>query len=115
MLTILYQCEIVPYIYCLFLTVIVTLIYTGRSSRRGPRTGSKVGPEKTEVPKEFDVNENVTDYFTGSASVDQHFKAQTENRDRYAAGMVVLQKNGVEIVQSKCFYFHKTNILGGYT
>lgn len=47
------------------------------------------------------MNADVTSYFVGSVSADQHYEGQEQNRDRYAAGMAVLQKNGVDIAQSK--------------
>lgn len=47
--------------------------------------------------KELDVNKDVTSFFVGSVSADQHHEGQEQNRDRYAAGMAVLQKNGVDI------------------
>ena len=62
---------------------------------------------KTEVAKDLDVNNEVTSYFVGSVSADQHFEGQEQNRDRYAAGMAVLEKNGVDIALSKCHHFFK--------
>ncbi|WAR31528.1 hypothetical protein MAR_034070 [Mya arenaria] len=65
----------------------------GRGGYRAARSTSK---DKTEEgPKqELDVDKNVTSYFVGSVSTDEHFEAQSKNRDRYAAAMAVLQKNG---------------------
>lgn len=39
----------------------------------------------------------MTSYFVGSVSADQHYAGQEQNRDRYAAGMAVLEKNGVDV------------------
>ena len=51
--------------------------------------------------KELDVDKDVLSYFVGTVSTEQHYAGQEKNRDRYAAGMAVLQKNRVEIAQSK--------------
>ena len=40
----------------------------------------------------------------GTASFNQHYEGQDANITRYAAGMAVLDKNGVEISQSKLYY-----------
>ncbi|XP_052787806.1 uncharacterized protein LOC128222742 [Mya arenaria] len=71
----------------------------GQGGYRAARSASK---DKTEEgPKqELDVDKNVTSYFVGSVSTDEHFEAQSKNRDRYAAAMAVLQKNGVDIAQN---------------
>lgn len=50
--------------------------------------------------KELDINKDVTSYFVGSVSVDQHYEGQEQNRDKYAAGMAVLESNGVDIAQN---------------
>ena len=49
----------------------------------------------------YDINTDVTPLFTGTASFDEHYKAQAENRSRYAAAISALESNGVELSQSK--------------
>lgn len=81
----------------------------GRGGRSGSRgRGSRVtsaaesdGASKAEV-RDLTVETDLQAYFVGNASIAQHHHAQSMNKDRYAAGMAVLQKNGVDIVQSKC-------------
>jgi hypothetical protein len=76
----------------------------GRGGSRGGyhNTGSRDNDDNTnQVVKDLNVNDEVTSYFVGSVSADQHFDGQEQNRDRYAAGMAVLEKNGVDIAISK--------------
>lgn len=76
--------------------------FAGRGSRVASRE-SKDELEKKEVEvKDLDVDKDVLSFFVGTVSTEQHFTAQEKNRDRYAAGMAVLQKNRVEVAQSKC-------------
>ncbi|XP_069106344.1 uncharacterized protein [Argopecten irradians] len=79
----------------------------GRGSRRGVSRPSASGSStdgassenKVEV-KELSVDTDLQAFFVGNASVAQHYVAQNQNTERYAAGMAVLQKNGVEIAQN---------------
>ena len=47
------------------------------------------------------IETDLRGFFVGTASFDKHFDAQESNKTRYVAGMTVLNKNGVEISQSK--------------
>ena len=85
----------------------------GRHNRsRGntrPTTSDTTETETSTV--DLSVEGDVKPYFVGNnATIDQHYEAQDKNRDRYAATMAVLTKNGVEISQSKymhaCIYIH---------
>ena len=40
-------------------------------------------------------------YFTRTASYEQHFKGQAENRNKYAAAIAVMMNSGAHFVQSK--------------
>ena len=77
----------------------------GRFAGRGRRVASREPKEdidKKEVEqKDLDVDKDVLSFFVGAVSTEQHYAAQEKNRDRYAAGMAVLQKNRVDIAQSK--------------
>ncbi|OWF49165.1 uncharacterized protein LOC110452170 [Mizuhopecten yessoensis] len=80
----------------------------GGRGRRGGRSGSHSASAPTEGTssdsqvevKELSVDTDLQAFFVGNASVAQHYAAQNQNTQRYAAGMAVLQKNGVEIVQN---------------
>ncbi len=52
-----------------------------------------------------DINTDVTPLFVGTASFDAHYKAQNENRSRYAAAINALESTGVDLSHSKCFRF----------
>ena len=65
-----------------------------------PKPVDEYGVDKA-VDEDLNINTNLKKFFVGTASFEQHFKAQQENRRRYAAGMKVLEKNGVDISQSK--------------
>ncbi|KAL3857791.1 hypothetical protein ACJMK2_012426 [Sinanodonta woodiana] len=82
----------------------------GRRGRGGRRGGAHSAPPRgtdsdakdvaeTEQ-KELDVEKNVKDFFVGNVSIEQHYKGQEQNRDRYAACMAVLEDSGVEIAQN---------------
>lgn len=74
----------------------------GRSrSRNVPRQPQD--ENETKVPEDININTDVKKYFVGNATVEQHYNAQNENKNRYVAGMVALMKDGVTITQSKCF------------
>jgi glucose dehydrogenase len=51
--------------------------------------------------EELDINKDVKKFFIGNATVEQHHKAQNENKHKYSAGMVALLKDGVALAQSK--------------
>lgn len=77
----------------------------GRGRGHGRYTGSSpstVVSASNDKKEDLDVDKNVSAFFTGDVSVEQHIQGQEKNRDRYAAAMVVLEKNGVEIAESKC-------------
>ena len=57
----------------------------------------------TQCDAKYDINGDVTPLFVGTASFDEHYKAQDENRSRYAAAISALESNGVDISQSKQF------------
>ena len=85
----------------------------GRGAGRGGRGGYVAGRqhsnassddktiEVAEVDVTLDIHKDIKKFFVGTASFSQHFDAQNENKQRYAAGMAVLEKSGVEISQSK--------------
>lgn len=86
----------------------------GRGASRGRGRGSRgrgsaqsantddwgVTQEGAQQVATLSVEDNLREYFTGTASFQQHYDAQDVNRPRYAAGMAVLEQNGVEINQS---------------
>ena len=77
----------------------------GGSAGRGRRVASReskdeIDSKEVEV-KELDVDKDVLSFFVGTVSTEQHFCAQEKNRDRYASGMAVLQRNRVDVSQSK--------------
>ncbi|XP_060069776.1 serine/arginine repetitive matrix protein 2-like [Ylistrum balloti] len=49
--------------------------------------------------KPVDIDENVTEFFFANASVDEHFKAQNQNRSKYISGFTLLHQKGVELHQ----------------
>ena len=49
----------------------------------------------------LDISGDVRQFFIGTANFDHHYNAQNANMNRYLAGMFVLNKNGVDISQSK--------------
>ena len=49
----------------------------------------------------MDIDKDLQKYFVGTASFEQHYDAQEANRDRYIAGLIVMNKSGIEISQSK--------------
>ncbi len=57
--------------------------------------------EQQEKAEDLDINKDVKGFFVETALFEQHFDAQEQNRNRYAAAVAVLEKNGVEISQSK--------------
>ena len=75
--------------------------FAGRGRRVASREPKEDVDKKEIEDKELDVDKDVLSFFVGAVSTEQHFSAQEKNRDRYAAGMAVLQKNRVEIAQSK--------------
>ncbi|XP_033727100.1 uncharacterized protein LOC117316564 [Pecten maximus] len=79
----------------------------GRSGRGGRSGNAAAGsstdgasPENKVEVKELSVDTDLQAFFVGNASVSQHYVAQNQKVQRYAAGMAVLQKNGVEIAQN---------------
>ncbi|KAK3576583.1 hypothetical protein CHS0354_011259 [Potamilus streckersoni] len=79
----------------------------GRGGRRGgarsaPPTGtdSDANDIAETQPHELDVDKNVKNFFVGNVTIEQHYKGQEQNRDRYAACMAVLEASGVEIAQN---------------
>ncbi|XP_069142334.1 uncharacterized protein [Argopecten irradians] len=67
---------------------------------RAPREAEKTPKEEVEIataPEDLDVNKNASSFFMGNVTFDQHYKGQEANRDRYAAAMEAMVKNGVEI------------------
>ena len=59
------------------------------------------GVDKQEVDETLDIDTNLKQFFVGTASFEQHYRAQQQNRRRYAAGLQVMKQNGVEVSQSK--------------
>lgn len=74
---------------------------TGRRGGRSQSAPRESGNEVQSQPKDLDVEKDVTSFFVGSVSADQHYTGQEQNRDRYAAAMAVMQNNGIDIAQSK--------------
>lgn len=70
----------------------------GRFGTIRRRTESLVNDIVTDSEPTMD---NVKSYFMGNVSFEQHYQAQEENRDRYAAAVATMIENGVDIVQSK--------------
>ena len=60
----------------------------------------------TQDDAKYDINTDVTPLFIGTASFDDHYKAQTENRSRYAAAIIALEGNGVDLSASKISPLH---------
>ena len=89
--------------------------FAGRGRRVASREPKDEVQNKEVEVKELDVDKDVLSFFVGTVSTEQHFSAQEKNRDRYAAGMAVLQKNKVEVAQSK-FYIQMavTNVKHGF-
>ncbi|XP_069121480.1 LOW QUALITY PROTEIN: uncharacterized protein [Argopecten irradians] len=52
---------------------------------------------KSKDTKTWNIDENVSDFFFSDVSVDEHIKAQNQNRSRYIAGITLLQEKGVEL------------------
>ena len=78
----------------------------GRSRGRGAyhRSHSEHSDSAPEAASNepLDVNKDVKAFFVGSrATMDDHYTAQETNCLRYAAGMAVMDKSGIEISQSK--------------
>ena len=78
--------------------------YAGRGRRVASRESKDEIDSKEVEVKELDVDKDVLSFFVGTVSTEQHFSAQEKNRDRYAAGMAVLQRNRVDVSQSKYIY-----------
>ena len=78
----------------------------GASNRSRSRSRS-LSPRRDSLTLENGPSEsgpsmdNVKSFFMQQVSFEQHYKGQQENRDKYAAAMAVIMKNGVNIVQSK--------------
>ena len=49
----------------------------------------------------MDIQRDAGQFFTGKATFEQHYDAQRENKERYAAALTVMHRNGVEISPSK--------------
>ena len=89
----------------------------GRGRQRGRGRGRGQEPDQEAAPysdwemtaddtspdqEMLDINkDDVTKFFIGTASFDQHYNAQNTNKVRYAAAIDVLDKNGVDISQSE--------------
>ena len=58
--------------------------------------------KQTSETEAMDINRDACQFFTGKATFEQHYDAQQENKERYAAALTVMHRNGVEISQSKC-------------
>lgn len=53
---------------------------------------------------------NVKSYFTRTASFEQHFKGQEENRNKYASAVTVMMNSGAHFVQSKSLIITYMNL-----
>ena len=82
----------------------------GRGGRgRGPGrniTGIENSDEwtldkQTGEAEAMNINKDAGQFFTGKATFEQHYDAQQENKERYAAALTVMHRNGVEISPSK--------------
>ena len=62
--------------------------------------------KQTSETEAMDINRDACQFFTGKATFEQHYGAQQENKERYAAALTVMHRNGVEISQSKCVCVH---------
>ena len=80
--------------------------YAGGGRRVASREPKEEVIKTEDELKDLDVDKDVLSFFVGAVSVEQHFNAQEKNRDRYAAGMAVLQRNGVDIAQSKSYLIY---------
>ena len=77
----------------------------GRGVSRNGRLGSRSQYSRSRSHS-LDENteptlDNVKSFFIGNVSFEQHYKAQEESRDRYAAGIATVIESGMDIVQSK--------------
>ena len=57
--------------------------------------------ENSAVDSVINMDDNVTAFFTGSASVEDHQRAQVASPRRYRAALTVLERYGVDLTQSK--------------
>ena len=81
----------------------------GRGRGRGAwenTTGSGNSDEwaldnQTGEAEAMDIQRDAGQFFTGKATFEQHYDAQRENKERYAAALTVMHRNGVEISPSK--------------
>ena len=53
--------------------------------------------DKEEIILDLNINENATEYFTSNATFDQHYDAQTENKEKYLATMMALNEYSIEM------------------
>ncbi|XP_060085365.1 uncharacterized protein LOC132564751 [Ylistrum balloti] len=72
----------------------------GRSARGGAGASTDGASSENKEVKDLNIDTDLQAFFVGNASVSQHYVAQNQNTERYAAGMAVLQRNGVEIAQN---------------
>ena len=104
--------NIYSYIYHKFYKLInfICIYIIGRVQGVGSRSHNNDDDnEGAKTATNLDLNKDVTAYFLKNVSADQHYEGQTENRDRYVAGMAVLENNGVEIALSKLTIFEVDN------
>lgn len=66
----------------------------GRNTQR-PKQNSACRKEANVLNIDLSPNE----FFTADASVDDHYKAQNQNRSKYIAGITLLQQKGVDLQQ----------------
>lgn len=59
-------------------------------------------PDRDEKEKEallkLDVNQDAADFFSKNASYDQHYEAQTLNRDKYTATLMAFEDYSIEVI-----------------
>lgn len=69
-------------------------------SNRTPRVAPN--PEQIESEKQallsLNVNTNASEFFTKNASYDQHYEAQTLNRDKYTATLMAFEDYSIEVI-----------------
>lgn len=76
----------------------------GKPVRRAGRVPRRVAPNPEQIAREkeellkLDVNTDASSFFSKNASYDQHFEAQTANRDKYTATLMAFEDYSIEVI-----------------
>ncbi len=73
----------------------------GGAASAAPREAWDIDTTEQKAEENLDINKDLKKFFISTASFEQHYNAQEENKVRYAAGMATLENTGVEVSQSK--------------